>query len=221
MTDDLSDLSDVAAFYDELGKKTLSAWEDEYKTHDDVQTACHIVGHTNCVLDLACGYGRVSLALAELGCEVYGLDISPVLIADAKADSNHLKNLHYSVGDMRELPYEESFFDKVLCFWASFAHLIKEGDQLACLNEIYRVLKPEGYCFMVLMDPSHEFWQTLLSQSDSRVVFPQYYKAHPPIFVHNEETLKDLVGKTSFEKFELERRTMNHSKRLVMHLYKR
>lgn len=38
--------------------------------------------------------------------------------------------------------------------------------------------------------------------------------------IPNEQTLNDLVAKTQFQRCKLESRTMNHSKRLVMHLHK-
>lgn len=211
---------EIATFYDMLGKETLSAWEQEYRTADDLQTACHMVGKQDKVLDLACGYGRVALSLAQLGCSlVHGLDISPALISAAKGDAKGLTNLFYTVGDMRKLPYDSQFFDKVFCFWASFAHLVSRADQRQCLSEIQRVLKPGGYCFIVLMDPDHPFWQELLKKTVDRVVVPEYIAAHPPVYIHNEQTFEETVAGTGFTKVEFERRTMNHSSRLVVHLY--
>jgi ubiquinone/menaquinone biosynthesis C-methylase UbiE len=215
-------IEDVSEFYDLLGKDGMSAWESEYCTGDDLTTALEIVEEGDRILDLACGFGRVALALGRKGHEVWGIDISSALIEAARQDAKHYPNVQYMVGDMRKLPYEAGFFNKVLCFWASFAHLLTEEDQLSCLNEIFRVLKPGGYGFMVLMNPDHDFWQQLLNKvNGERVVFPEYFPNHPPIYVHSESTLRNLMAKTRFVQPPLiELTEMNHSKRIVVHLRK-
>jgi SAM-dependent methyltransferase len=51
------------------------------------------------VLDLACGNGRHSRYLAEMGLKVSGIDLSPEQIAEAKEQSS--SEILYYVGDMR------------------------------------------------------------------------------------------------------------------------
>jgi ubiquinone/menaquinone biosynthesis C-methylase UbiE len=215
-------LSDVvAAFYDDIGKPVLSAWVEEYSTGDDIQTALSLSIEGDRILDLACGYGRVALALAQQGYKVNGLDISPGMIASAEVDGNGMKNLSYTVGDMRRLPYASTYFNKVFCFWSSFNHLLTNSDQVACLNEVHRVLKPGGYCLMVLVDQNSQFWKERIPKgSSSGIVDLTYYPNHPPMFIHDDQSLNTLVAQTRFKTASLEVRTMNHSTRLLMHLRK-
>ena len=55
------------------------------------------------VLDLCCGMGRHSMALAEFGYDVTGVDLSEVLLNEAvKLDEG--KQVTWLHGDMREVP---------------------------------------------------------------------------------------------------------------------
>lgn len=73
----------------------------------------------------------------------YGIDISETMVQAALQQNSALVaagTAHFSLGNGRELPYEDRFFDKVftvntLYFW--------EDPQIQ-LQEIYRVLKPGG-----------------------------------------------------------------------------
>ena len=60
------------------------------------------------VLDVACGKGRHSRALAHIGFDVTGIDISiPSIEAGLKYEKD---NLHFFVHDMR-LPFRINYFD--------------------------------------------------------------------------------------------------------------
>jgi 2-polyprenyl-3-methyl-5-hydroxy-6-metoxy-1,4-benzoquinol methylase len=56
------------------------------------------------VLDLACGKGRHSIYLNQLGFTVLGADLSENSILEAAKNTND--SLHFKVHDMRE-PFEE------------------------------------------------------------------------------------------------------------------
>lgn len=60
-------------------------WEDAVPWPGLVQLFARFVAPTSRVLDLGCGLGTNALALAELGHEVLGVDISPTAIAQAQA----------------------------------------------------------------------------------------------------------------------------------------
>jgi len=74
------------------------------------------------VLDVACGEGRNSVWLASLGCDVTGIDISPLALAKARrlADSQGLK-IEYKEADIRDWQWQPARFDAVVCVFIQFA----------------------------------------------------------------------------------------------------
>ena len=64
-------------------------------------------------LDLGCGEGRLSRDLKALGHDVTGIDLSPTMIAAARAADPELE---FHVADATELPFEDASFDLVVAF---------------------------------------------------------------------------------------------------------
>jgi len=105
------------------------------------------VANRNRILDICCGYGRLTIPLIKEGYNVKGIDISDVLIDKARylLKEEKIKNLdHFVIGNMKNLPYESNSFDFGFCVWASFNFLNTVEDQLVALNEMYRVLEVGG-----------------------------------------------------------------------------
>ncbi len=225
-------MKDIVRYYDSLGKDGMKVREIDVGMEDDFETVGRLVTEGERVLDLACGYGRLTSLMARLGANAYGLDISPVLINSAQQDACKagLNNLSYLLGDMRNLPYDPEFFDKVFCFWNSFVHMLTTRDQTRCLMEIYRVLKLSGYCYMVLPDASQEPWKSKLERTagSSRIAVDQILVRQDngyeellnlPCFVHSDETIRSIVSRTAFD-YELEHKFINNCHRIVLHLFK-
>lgn len=91
------------------------------------------------VLDAGCGAGRFLPILADLGCEVEGLDLSPGLIRRARADHPSFAT---RVGTLTELPFESAEFDGYFS-WYSTIHSA-DPDLERLLREAHRVLVPGG-----------------------------------------------------------------------------
>lgn len=92
-------------------------------------------------LDLACGKGRHSMQIANLGFDVFGVDLSEESI---KAASQYSKaNLHFEVHDMR-LPFKLQYFDYVLNLFTSFGYFDAVNDNLQTLLSVHQNLKPNG-----------------------------------------------------------------------------
>jgi ubiquinone/menaquinone biosynthesis C-methylase UbiE len=53
-------------------------------------------------------------------------------------------NIGFRVWDMKNIPYEGSSFDSVICMWNAFSELTTESEQIATIREVYRVLKEGG-----------------------------------------------------------------------------
>lgn len=105
------------------------------------------------VLDLCCGMGRHSLALADAGYQVTGVDLSEVLLREAKAQDTEGRVQWYQ-GDMRKVPLEHSY-DAVVNLFTSFGYFEEDGEQLKVLREIRRLLKPDGHYIIDFMNPAY------------------------------------------------------------------
>ena len=94
------------------------------------------------VLDLGCGGGFMSEALARRGALVTGIDPSPsaIAIAERHAASQGLA-IRYAVASGEQLPMENRSMDHVVCVDV-LEHVKDLG---TVLDEIARVLRPGGY----------------------------------------------------------------------------
>jgi cyclopropane fatty-acyl-phospholipid synthase-like methyltransferase len=74
------------------------------------------------VLEIGCGEGRNSVWLAELGCEVTGIDISPLALAKARrlAAERSVK-VQWSEADITNWAWVPKRFDAVVCVFIQFA----------------------------------------------------------------------------------------------------
>lgn len=94
------------------------------------------------VFDLCCGMGRHSLALADAGYEVTGMDLSRVLLEEARRHDRESR-VTWLEGDMRSIPAEGPF-DAVVNLFTSFGYFEDDRENAGVLKEIARILKPGG-----------------------------------------------------------------------------
>jgi 2-polyprenyl-6-hydroxyphenyl methylase / 3-demethylubiquinone-9 3-methyltransferase len=97
--------------------------------------------HLN-VLDVGCGAGFLTNALAKEGHKVVGIDLSPNSLRVAK-DRDETKSVSFFHGDARELPFTQRSFDAV-CAMDLLEHVESPH---RVIQEAARVLKPGGFFF--------------------------------------------------------------------------
>ena len=100
------------------------------------------------VLEVACGPGNFTCALAEAGFAATGLDAYTALVdvAKGKRRARHLSNLAFRHGELANgQTFRDATFDQVVSIHALYAH--PAPDRL--LREAYRILKPGGHAVFV------------------------------------------------------------------------
>lgn len=93
------------------------------------------------MLDVACGKGRHSIQLAELGFDVTGIDLS----ADSIREALHFESerLHFYQHDMR-LPFWINYFDYAFNFFTSFGYFDTRREHDNAIRTIAQSLKKNG-----------------------------------------------------------------------------
>lgn len=106
------------------------------------------------ILDLACGYGRHSIDLAQKGYSVTGYDLSPDYINQAKEEAEEAQaNVTFCRMDMRSLDISEEF-DVVLSLTTSLSFYSEEVNK-DIFRRIYKASKPGG---IFLLDQGNISW---------------------------------------------------------------
>lgn len=94
------------------------------------------------ILDLACGYGRHSVALHNAGFRVTGIDLSAEAIAHAKKYQS--TGLNFIRADMRHFQLYENF-DLILNLFTSFGYFETEEENELVLDRVKSHLAPGGW----------------------------------------------------------------------------
>lgn len=104
------------------------------------------------VVDIGCGLGRLTRALAGRGAEVLSLDVSPEMIRRARELNPDLESVQWITGDGTTLePIGSESSDACLSF-VVFQHVPDPEITLGYIREMGRVLKPGGWAAFQISD---------------------------------------------------------------------
>ncbi|MCM3041877.1 class I SAM-dependent methyltransferase [Paenibacillus motobuensis] len=105
------------------------------------------------ILDLCCGMGRHAMALEEAGYEVTGVDLSEVLLREARRNDPD-QRVTWMHADMRNLPLSGGF-DAVVNLFTSFGYFDQDAEHIKVLKEVRRMLKPGGQFIIDFLNPEY------------------------------------------------------------------
>jgi len=113
------------------------------------------------VLDLCCGYGRLSTRLADKGYRVTGLDISPTSIEYGRRWAEGMKigdRVEFIVGDVRDvlkiLSYKRERYKAIICMFDSLGYYDDETDR-SILKQSHELASKN--CLLVLEVGNRDF----------------------------------------------------------------
>lgn len=149
-------------YYNYLGEDWLTADDDpiallraesKLKNPWVIETIYNTLGNgEKNVLDVGCGAGFLSNAIAKAGHTVSGIDMSEESLAIAKK-YDETKKVNYQIANAYELPFEDESFDVVSAM--DFLEHVEEPARV--IKEVSRVLKPGGVFFF------HTFSKNILA----------------------------------------------------------
>lgn len=99
------------------------------------------------ILDIGCGDASLLIRLHDRFEELHGVDVSPSRLSKAEKKINELAHLKMNKFKLIEgnadalMPFDDNYFDAIICI-AVIEHIY---DIFACVQEMYRILKPGGF----------------------------------------------------------------------------
>jgi SAM-dependent methyltransferase len=107
------------------------------------------------ILDTACGWGRHAIELAKRGYRVTGLDLSPIMLQEAKKRAREaevaVRWLHM---DLRDMHFDNEF-DVVINMFTSFGYFDDEKENVKVLQNVSRSLVSGGKFLLDLDNPEY------------------------------------------------------------------
>ena len=144
------------------------------------------------VLDIGCGNGRIRNSLKTLFNDseflLFGIDLS---FEQLRMNNNNKNNNNFDCqANMTLLPYKDKSFDAILSI-ASFHHLSTIREREICLQEMKRVIKPNGKILLSVWSINqptktkrkfHKYghtnvpWNTNIKDANGQfIIIPRYY----------------------------------------------
>jgi cyclopropane fatty-acyl-phospholipid synthase-like methyltransferase len=156
MAADSAGFNDARVFWDERYRAPEYIFGLEPNAFLTTQAALFQPGQR--VLDVACGEGRNSVWLAQCGCDVLGIDVSPLALKKAQrlAEKNGVQ-VEFRLADIRQWGWTASMFDAVVCIFIQFA---TPGERARLFQGFETTLKPGGLLVLQGYTPKQVEYKT-------------------------------------------------------------
>ncbi|MCT4590779.1 MAG: class I SAM-dependent methyltransferase [Carboxylicivirga sp.] len=141
------------AFYSKIVEAYDAIFPLNPKQLEFVQQACTGALASKNILDIGCGTGSLSIAMARQSARVRAFDYDKEMVAKANEKRPQALDLQFKQGDMRrvEEAYPSLQFDAALCFGNTLVHLADEKEVALFFQKVAGLLKPEGkFLFQVV-----------------------------------------------------------------------
>jgi ubiquinone/menaquinone biosynthesis C-methylase UbiE len=146
------------------------------------------------VLEVGCGGGQNTIALARKGAEAVGVDPahSQIIYAQNLAVTCN-STAHFAVASAVDLPFNNEHFHVVLTSYAfDFVEDIKKA-----FEEVYKVLKREGIFILCL---SHPYFNAVIACLTGEEPEPRTYVSWPETITWNWESQEESIQMWSYNR---------------------
>jgi ubiquinone/menaquinone biosynthesis C-methylase UbiE len=143
------------------------------------------------VLDIACGEGYGTYLLGKSALQVFGMDIDEKVIRFAK-EKYKKDNLEFKPGNIENTGFKDYSFDIIISF-ETIEHL---DNHIAAMNEIKRILKPDG--ILIMSTPDRDKYNFIRSVPNRfhlhEMNFEEYKTMLNQYFEHNRFLFQQSVA---------------------------
>jgi SAM-dependent methyltransferase len=127
--------------------------------------------HSDPILELGCGTGRVAIPLAQRGFRVTGIDRSEAMLQQARLKAAQANaNVEWLEADVRDLHLDQAF-SLIIIPNNTLCHLLDLGDFEACMGCVRRHLAPSGRFAIDVFVPKPAL---LINRPGERAPFSEY-----------------------------------------------
>ncbi|KKS13181.1 MAG: Methyltransferase type 11 [Candidatus Daviesbacteria bacterium GW2011_GWB1_41_5] len=161
----------------------------------------HIKGKKD-ILDIPCGYGRISNALAAQGYRVFGVDNNKYFIDIARKEAEEKRlDVQYLVKDMVKFKSLKKF-DAVLNIFTSLGYYDSEEKNQKVIDNLCKLVKPDGLLIIETINPlkllkDYKNKITKITSGGTRVLFENFfdYKTSTNVTKITEKYLNGKINK--------------------------
>lgn len=146
----------VRETYDRIASHFASTREYPWPEVESFVTEATAEAPASRALDLGCGNGRHVELLSDHATDVVGLDVSRGLLDEATTRASE-RGFHAGLvqGDASRLPFVDDAFDLGV-YVATLHHLTPREARVASLDELARVLSPDGRAVVSAWSTAHD-----------------------------------------------------------------
>jgi SAM-dependent methyltransferase len=134
--------------YDRMADEFARRFGDEYAQkpleREVIERFAQRVAGKGRVMDLGCGPGQLAHFLHERGVDVFGVDLSPRMVEEARRAN---PGIEFQTGDMRKLDIEEGSLAGIAAMYC-IIHIPRE-EVTDVLKGLRRLLRPGGMLLLV------------------------------------------------------------------------
>src|SRR5688572_4792665 len=126
-----------------FGEEVAAGYDDEPRG-DEISAVAFLeqLAGSGPALELAIGTGRIALPLAARGIRVDGVDISPAMVDQLRAQSGG-DQLSVTIGDFADVPVTGAY-RLIFVVWNTFFNLLTQEDQVRCFENVAAHLTDDG-----------------------------------------------------------------------------
>lgn len=140
----------------------------------------------SCALDVACGTGQSSRALAEIADRVHSIDVSPAMVAEAESHAR----VFYGVASAERLPFSDASFDLTTVGLA-----FHWFNQVEFLREAHRILKADAWLVIYNSGFFGEMAENAAFSEWAQKEYPERFPTPPR---HNQNVDEETIQSIGF-----------------------